>query len=222
MSLADLAQVSAGERVLDVGAGIGGPARVLAARFGAQVTALDATEAFCEVNVLLTRGTGLADRVEVVRGNALAIPLDDGTFDLVWTQAVSQNVADKAKMIGELARVVRPGGRIAMFEIVAGPGGEVVFPVPWADGPHQSHLVPAAGLKELVQESGLSIQEWREGPDALAAIGEVAATIMPSPAASTVALPILMPNFEARMAGLGRNVAEGRITLVQVIAERPI
>src|SRR5437764_6910555 len=95
VALADLAQVGPEDRVLDVGAGIGGPARFLSSRYGAHVTALDATPRFCRAAGLLVRGTGLADRVEIVGGDALAMPFADARFDLVWTQAVSQNIADK-------------------------------------------------------------------------------------------------------------------------------
>ena len=123
LALAELSGLTATDRVLDVGAGIGGPARFLAARYGARVTALDATQRFCAVAELLTRGAGLADRVQVVHGDARRMPFADGEFDLVWTQAMMQNVAEKGQLIAELVRVLAPGGRLALFELVAGPGG---------------------------------------------------------------------------------------------------
>lgn len=132
-ALAELAHVQPNERVLDVGAGLGGPARFLAARYGARVTALDATARFCRAAVLLTRAAGLADRVEIVCGDAFAQPFADHSFDLAWTQAVIQNIGDKPPLIAELARVVRPRGRVALFEVVAGPAGPLEFPVPWGD-----------------------------------------------------------------------------------------
>ncbi len=220
LTLAELADVHPGERVLDVGAGIGGPARFLAARYGARVTALDATARFCRAAELLTRGAGLADRVDVVLGDALALPFADHSFDLAWSQAVSQNIADKPRLVAELTRVVRPGGRVALFETVAAPGGPLEFPVPWGDREEQSWLITANELRELLDSGPLTVTTWNEGQAALDAIAAAAQSI-PAPAAeSHLGLHILMPDHEARMAGLARNVAQQKIALVQVIAAR--
>ncbi len=155
VALAELAGVRGGERVLDVGAGIGGPARFLAARYGADVTALDATRRFSAACERLTRSARLADRVHTVCGDALALPFPDASFDIAWTQALAQNIAAKERLVAELVRVVRPGGRVAMFELLAGPGGPIHFPVPWADRPDQSWLITATELRDLL-ESGPS------------------------------------------------------------------
>jgi ubiquinone/menaquinone biosynthesis C-methylase UbiE len=206
--------------VLDVGAGIGGPARFLAARYGARVTALDATARFCRGAELLTRGAGLADRVEIVCGDALALPFADHTFDLAWTQAVIQNIADKPRLLAELARVVRPGGRVALFEVVAGPGGSLEFPVPWGDREEQSWLITAHELRELLDRGPLIVTTWNEGQAALEAVATAARSLPAPPAKPELGLHILMPDHEARMAGLARNIAQQKIALVQVIAAR--
>jgi MPBQ/MSBQ methyltransferase len=220
LALAELAQPQADELILDVGAGIGGPARFLAARYGARVTALDATPRFCEAAAVLTRGAGLAERVQVVCGNALALPFAEATFDLVWTQAIAQNIADKQRFVAELARVVRPGGRVALFEVLAGPGGTLEFPVPWADRDEQSQLVTSVQLHDLLDSGSLEIVSWKEGPAAVEAIATAAKAVAIPPADHPLGLHILMPNFEARMAGLARNVAQQKIVLVQVLATR--
>lgn len=220
VALANLAGVQADERVLDVGAGIGGPARFLAARHGARVTALDATTRFCRVAQVLTRGAGLADRVEIVCGDALALPFADHSFDVVWTQALLQNVADKHRLLSELTRVVRPGGRLALFEIVAGPGGPLDFPVPWGVREEDSWLITADELRAMLDSEPLSLTTWNEGPPALQAIATAAQSL---PAVSTdpqIGLHILMPDYEARRAGLARNIAQHKIALVQAIATR--
>jgi SAM-dependent methyltransferase len=217
-SLAELAAVERDERVLDVGAGIGGPARVLAARYGALVTALDGTPRFCSAAEMLTRGAGLEDRVRIVLGDALALPFADATFDVVWTQAVGQNIADKRRFVAELARVVRPGGRVAMFELVAGPGGPLEYPVPWANGDDESWLVSAAELRDLLESARLDVAHWREGPAALEAIGAVAQSLPTRPAHQRLGLDLLMPDYEERMAGVARNIGQEKIALVQVVA----
>jgi SAM-dependent methyltransferase len=220
VALAEIAGVARGERVLDVGAGIGGPARVLAARYGASVTALDATPRFCRASEALTRGAGLTGAVEVVCADALELPFPDASFDLAWTQAVGQNVADKARFMGELARVVRPGGRVALFELAAGPGGPVELPVPWADRPEQSALVPAAELRRLVERAGFDVTVWQQGKEVFDAVAAAAADL-PAPAADgPLGLHLLMPDHDARMAGVARNLAGQRINLVQAVARR--
>jgi ubiquinone/menaquinone biosynthesis C-methylase UbiE len=130
LALARLASITGAERVLDVGGGIGGPARQLAQRFGCHVTVLDLTPEYCAVGETLTNWTRLTDRVSFVCGNALAMPFPDGSFDLVWTQHASMNIPDKIGFYSEVARVVRPGGRFALFDVLAGPNQPIHFPVP--------------------------------------------------------------------------------------------
>src|SRR5689334_10542988 len=121
LALAEAAGVTASDRVLDVGGGIGGPARQLATRFGCHVTVLDLTAEYCAVGERLTAWTHLSDRVAFVGASALAMPFADGSFDLVWTQHASMNIPDKDGLYREIARVVRPGGRFGFFDILAGP-----------------------------------------------------------------------------------------------------
>ncbi len=220
LALAELADVQPGERVLDVGAGIGGPARFLAARYGAQVTALDATERFCRAAELLTRGTGLADQVQIVCGDALALPFPDDSFDLAWTQALIQNIADKEQLVAELARVLRPRGRLAMFELCAGPGGPLEFPVPWGDHEDHSWLTTPPVLRELLSSGPLTLTTWNEGPAALQTIADAAETLPARSSEPKLGLHLLMPDYEARMAGLARNVAQQKLVLVQAVAVR--
>jgi MPBQ/MSBQ methyltransferase len=155
-----------------------------------------------------------------VLGDALALPFADGTFDLVWTQAVSQNIAAKERLVAQLARVVRLGGRVAMFELVAGLGGPLEYPVPWANGDDESWLVSAVELRDLLEWAGLEVGHWREGPAALEAIGAAAQSLPTRPAHQLLGLDLLMPDHEERMAGVARNIAQQKIALVQVVALR--
>ena len=222
VALAQLAELRPGERVLDLGAGIGGPARVLASRFGARVTAVEPTARFRSLAAALNAATGLSAAIEIVAAHGHALPCADESFDLVWTQAVLANVADVAELAAEAHRVLVPGGRWALADTVAGPGGELHFPVPWADGPADSHLLAPAALRAALERPGFAAEAWDVGPAALAPAAAVAAT-EPEPAArSGLDLALLLPDRDARMANLGRNIAEQRIAPLQAVLRRTL
>ena len=167
--LAELAAPRASDRVLDVGSGIGGPARYLAETFGCPVIGIDLTPAFCAVATWLSELTGYADRVTFRNGSGTELPFPDASFDLVWTIQMQMNVADKGRLYGEIHRVLAPGGRYVLQELCAGPAGGCHLPVPWASRPEQSHLVTPEELRAAVEASGLTARVWRDiTPTALA------------------------------------------------------
>jgi SAM-dependent methyltransferase len=105
--LLELAQIRADDRVLDIGAGLAGPARLLASALGCRVDCLELSPDFCAGAVLLNRLTGLDERIEVHEGSALELPFPDDSFDVVWMQNVGMNIADKHKLYGEIYRVLK-------------------------------------------------------------------------------------------------------------------
>lgn len=223
LSLADLAQVAAGEKVLDVGAGLGGPSRVLARYYGARVTALDPTLRFNALNRVFCDRSQLEDKVTVMRGDARRMPISGPTFDVAWTQALWQDVDDKERLVSELYRVVVPGGRLAMFELVTGPGGEPHYPLPWADGPEESFPMAAGEMRKLLFRAEFTELVWKEGPDVVAGVKEAVDGVYGMKAGGGlpgVDLSLLMPDFARRVTTLGRNVEEDRIGLVQGVLRR--
>lgn len=217
LALARLAAVTAADRVLDVGGGFGGPARTLAAAFGCAVTVLDLTAAYCQVGELLTARCGLADRVGFRHGDALAAPFPDASFDLVWTQHASMNIADKRGLYAEIARLLRPGGRLALYEIMAGPEQPPHYPVPWARDPAISFLLPPADARALLADLGFREERWEDlTPTRAAAPGATAPATPPS------ALHLVLgDDFLERARNLGRNFAEGRTALIRAVLTRP-
>lgn len=215
MALADLAGIERGAEVIDVGAGLGGPARFLAERYGAHVTAVEPTKRFRDACVELTRRAGLEGLVRTVDGNATQLPVADESMDMAWMQAVAISVADKRAMARELRRVLRPGGRLAFFDSFARDDRELHFPVPWADNPDASFVVTADELRSAFAEAALVPVVWHEQEAALAEIGQRRFTPTVDPA--RMGLARLMPDFEQRMGNLGRNIAEGRLGLLQAV-----
>jgi len=215
MALAELAGLEPGARVVDVGAGLGGPARYLASRFGAHVTAVEPVERFRTGCAELTRRAGLEARIEVVDGSATALPMADGSVDVAWMQAVAISVPDKPAMAAELRRVLRRGGRLAFFDSTAGPGGPPHFPLPWADDPRASFVVSADELRATFAAAGLEPVVWNEQEAALGAIAEQ--RFDPTVDPGQVGLDLLMPEFDVRMANVGRSIGEGRLRLLQAV-----
>jgi len=160
--LAQLAQIRNGERVLDVGCGIGGPSRYLASQLGCQVTGLDFTAEFVALAEMLARRTRLADKVAYRQGDALDLPFPDGSFDVVWSQNAAMNIADRDRLYSEMRRVLTPAGRLALQEIAAGPAGEPFYPTPWATDKSISFLSTPESTRAALERSGFRVLVWQD------------------------------------------------------------
>src|ERR1700751_31078 len=160
--LAERAGFTGTERVLDVVSGLGGPSRYLAWRYGCRVSGVDLTAEFVRVAEMLTRLTRLVGRVDYRQGDALHLPFDDMSFDVVWSQNAAMNIADRDRLYAEMQRVLKPAGRLALQEVVAGPGGEPHYPVPWAREASISFLLTAEATRAKLEAAGLSVVTWQD------------------------------------------------------------
>jgi SAM-dependent methyltransferase len=206
--LAQRAAPAPGTEVLDVGGGLGGPARLLAAEFGCSVTVVDITPSYVEAARMLTARVGLADRVRHEVGDALDLPFPDGSFDLVWTQNSGMNIADKPALYAGFRRVLRPGGALAVQEPMAGPGGPPVYPVMWADDASTSFLWAPDELRAAIEAAGFAVRTWDD------VTAEVRGPSSPAPAHSIQRL-VLGDRLEAIQAAGRRNAEEARVCMVQ-------
>src|SRR5580698_3721401 len=163
--LAKLTGIAADMSVLDVGSGVGGPARFLAATYGCRVTGVDLSEPFVEAARYLTERTGQSRQVSFQAASALALPFDDGHFDVVLLQHVAMNIADRAQLYREIRRVLKSGGRFATFDVVLN-SGDPHYPVPWARTPATSFLLTAEATREAIEPAGFRAQAWRDDTEA--------------------------------------------------------
>lgn len=147
-------------KVLDIGSGLGGPARTLAAEYGCHVVGLDLTVEFCEAATKLTDLVGLSNQVSFQHGNALEMPFDDNSFDVIWTQFTTMNIEDKQRLYEEYQRVLRPDGYFAFHEVMAGSVEGLVFPVFWADNADINHLQSPEKTQEMLETLGFHKIVW--------------------------------------------------------------
>lgn len=217
--MATLLAPAATDTVLDAGAGLGGPARALADQYGCRVIGIDLTPEFVEIGRLLNERTGLEDRVDLRVGDITALDLDDESVDHIWTQHVAMNIADRKGLYRELRRVLRTGGRFALFDVIDGGSGELLLPVPWATNPEHSHLVTRDELRALLESSGFRIDVWE---DPTAEMLEMMRAMVGGPPGAAAGPPPLGPfliidDFATKGASYTQNMAEGRTALALAV-----
>jgi sarcosine/dimethylglycine N-methyltransferase len=214
--LAKLAGITADMSVLDVGSGVGGPARFLAATYGCRVTGVDLSEPFVDAARYLTERTGQNGQVSFQTASALELPFDDGRFHVVLLQHVAMNIADRAQLYREIRRVLQSSGRFATFDVVLS-SGEPHYPVPWARTPATSFLLTAAATREAIEPAGFRALAWQDDTEmAKAWFAQMrAAGPPPSPNLGVV----MGPDFAQLAANLGRNLMEGRLGILTALFE---
>ena len=209
------------QHLLDIGSGVGGPARLLASETGVKVTGIDLTPEFCDVAVMLTEKTGLSGLVGFQQGSALELPFDDASFDGAYTQNVTMNIPDKASFYAEAHRVVKPGGLFVSVSLAEGPDGPPFFPVPWAKAPEDSHLVSPDETRRLIEEAGFQVIELIDKTGAMLEFYEQnrkkAAAEGPPPLSPHI---ILGDDGKERLKNSARSVEEKRTIPIEILCRR--
>lgn len=154
VALADRLPIQAGQHILDIGCGLGGPARYLAKRFDCRVTGLDLTPPFVDAGRRLTTLVRMDDRVTIEQGDGERLPYPDAAFDGAVSQHVTMNVADRPRFFAQAHRVLRPGAFFALTEHGLGPNGEPHYPMPWSEDGRGAYLVTPAQTRALLEAAG--------------------------------------------------------------------
>lgn len=222
VELAQAVNIQPHELVLDVGSGLGGPSRYLAANYDCRVTGIDLSAAFVEAASFLAERTELADKVAYRCADALALPFEDGSFDVAWTQHVAMNIANRAGLYAEVFRVLRLGGRFAIYDVVVRQGKDVIFPVPWSRTSETSFLMTADEMLEALLEQGFHTLSWTDRTEAgVKWFGDQRRLRASGTAPPILGLHLVMgPDFLEMAANFGRNMREGRVGLVEAIMQR--
>jgi ubiquinone/menaquinone biosynthesis C-methylase UbiE len=219
---AERAGLRAGMHVLDLGCGIGGCSRYLAAERGCRVTGVDLTAEYIDIARELTRRCGFGGRILFRRADALALPFPDATFDHVWCHNVTMNIPDKRAFAAEVARVLKHGGRFSCVELAQGPAGAPAFPMPWAADAAASFLATPEEMRAALVAAGLRILDYADLTAAtLAQIKEIAALLArgePNPLRNGI---VLGDDIVARARNSAAALAEGRLIDEFILAERP-
>lgn len=214
--LASAASVGPGTRVLDLGCGIGGPARFLAATFGANVDAIDLSPGFIDAATYLTARTGLSERVRFLTGDALHLPFDKGAFDAVFLLHVAMNIADRPALYAQAHRVLAPGGRFVTYDLVLRDGG-VEYPTPWARDASTSFLLNESETRTQLERAGFTPSLWRDDTPLVLDWFKADAGSSQGPLSLGV---VVGPDFQTAAANLARNLRENRLGVLSAILTR--
>jgi len=213
--LLELAAVAPQERVLDIGAGLAGCARLIAAETGCRVDCVELSADYCTGAELLNRLTGLSERIAVHQGSALELPFADATFDVVWMQNVGMNIEDKRALYAEIARVLKPGGRYAFQEMAAGTRPVSRYPLPWASEPGDNFLVTGDEMAALLGGCGFTAERFEDTSDAH--LGRSAAAHATPAATGNLGLGVYVDNLAEKAGNARRSLEAGEVRLVRGI-----
>ena len=208
-----------GLRLLDVGSGIGGPARYFAHAHNCEVVGIDLTETFVRIAVDLTRRAGLSKRVSFRQGSALDLPFEAASFDGATMIHVGMNIADKARLFANVRKVLRPGGFFGIFDLMRTGEGALEFPVPWSNRPETSFVVEPAAYRKLLEAAGFTVLKERNRRDfALAFFREMREKAQAAGGAPPLGAPLIMgADFKEKLRHAAEAIERGVLAPVELI-----
>lgn len=221
VEIIDALGITADSHVLDLGSGLGGPARTIAELTGCTVTGVDLTPEFCEAATALSEWTGLSERTRFQVGDATATGLPDASVDAAMTVHVAMNIPDKPALYAEAFRVLRPAGRFVVYDVLQGEGGEVRYPVPWANDSSTSFLATPQDMREMLAAAGFEVvSEVDSSAESLVWFQEMLARIQRDGLPPVTFAVFLGEAFRQMTENQLANLAERRIRTVMFVCSR--
>ncbi len=216
--------LSAGDRVLDVGCGLGGAARYVAAEIGCSVCGIDLTPEYIEVAEVLTARLGLSQALRLETASALDMPFADNAFDAAYSFHVAMNIRDRAGLYREIARVLCPGATLLIYDVMKTGPQDIVFPVPWSETAETSFLTSPEETKSLLEEAGFSVVDVEQRREFAIQffrrrLGGNTSDGPPAPPALSLHL-VMGETWREKFRNTLENTVAGRIAPVQMIARR--
>ncbi len=211
--------LAAGLRLADIGSGLGGPARHFADAYGCTVSGIDLTEEFVRVADSLTVRCGLADQVSFQQGSALALPFESGSFDRATLIHVGMNIEDKARLFAEIRRILKPGSRFGLYEIMQMREGMLPYPMPWAMEPETSFVCSPDVYRHLLDEAGFAVeQEQDRSALAIRLVHEARARAAAGEARDQGFRTLMGPRAGERSSNVNMSVEGGLLAPIEMIA----
>jgi SAM-dependent methyltransferase len=222
IELVDRLPIKSDQHILDIGCGLGGPARYIAKRFHCTLSGIDITEPFVEAANKLTTLVRMEGQVKIRHGDGQRLPYPDSHFDGAYTQHVTMNVADRRKFFAEAYRVLKPGAFFALTEHGLGAKGNPHYPVPWSDDGSVAYLVPPSETRTVLEETGFEHIVVEDTGAKYVAGYKVMIEKAERGALPPLGIHILMGETASqKMRNAARNIEEGRTHPIQLICRKP-
>ena len=218
LELAERMDLTSDSHVLDIGSGLGGPARTLAETYGCRVTGIDLTRGFCDAADEISAWLGLSEKLRFIHGDATHQDLKPHIFDAAMTIHVGMNVPSKGALYMSAKRALKPGRVFAVYDVLQGEGGPVLFPVPWARDPSTSHLATPQETRRRLAEAGFDVvDEIDSSEESLTWFQEMTARMAQSGSSPITFQLFLGAEFPQMARNQVLNLADRRIRTVAYI-----